>query len=305
MSDIRYEGGATPKPRHAGGSAAAREGTPAAGARATGAQGAAPARADGGPGASRGASGVPRASGRQRPAARRASAPQPAPGVRAPINAAAAAKRAARVKPGEDEERLRAEAAGTVRAPRCRGGAAAPAGAGANRAVTGAAVAIGALLAVLAVFVLGNALVGTLLSDSGREPVISAQASAENQAATVDPADPGAAAIVYGSRRYAVAAAQDGSYVLTRGDAVAGGDVLTLFTLAGSPAGIACYDGTLYAVSNLDGGYAVQAFVEGDGSIPTTIAEGDGTVTGVALDGEQLELTIDTGQIGTIDLASR
>ncbi|MDN0069865.1 hypothetical protein [Collinsella ihumii] len=65
------------------------------------------------------------------------------------------------------------------------------------------------------------------------------------------------------------------------------------------------YNGTIYAVANLDGSYTVCAYVDSDGSVPVQIAEESGTASDVALDGSQLKITCTDGKTFELDLENR
>lgn len=223
-------------------------------------------------------------------------------GVVAPIDAAQAARRAARADASE-VERLRAAAAGSARAavrrPGGRDGRAV-------RGLVAAAVVIGAALAAVTVVVLVRALAGAVLDLDAREPVVSAEPARQDGAVTVGAGEPGSASIAYGGSVYALRTDADGAAVMTRARADDPGASIDLFELDGDPAGFACFGGTLYAVSNVDAGFVVQAYVDADGSLPTRIASGEGTVAAVELDGSVLRLRdASDAELLSIDLADR
>lgn len=225
---------------------------------------------------------------------------RPAPGVHAPINAASAAKRAAHAKAGQ-EGALRAAAAGTshARASRPHDSGRSP------RALTYAAIGIGALLALVLAFVLARAVMGAMLAPDARDTAASTQPASVNQAVTLNADDLGSTTITYGNRVYAVRSFDDGIVRVTRGTAGTSSEAVSLFDIVGTPVGLAVYDGTVYAVANLDGIYTVRAYVDADGSMPTTIAEESGNVSNVALDGSNLRLTDLDGKVFEINLADR
>ena len=233
-----------------------------------------------------------------------ADSPRPArrrpTGVHAPINAAEAAKRAAHVRPDE-EDALRAAAAGTRR-PRAAGTCAQGRS---PRALTFAAVGIGAALALVLAFVLIRAIMGALLAPDARDAVESAQPASENQAVTIDADDLSSASVAYGLTMYAVRSFDDGVMRVVRSSTDAPDAFVSLFDISGTPVGLAVYNGTIYAVANLDGSYTVGAYVDADGSVPVQIAEESGTASDVALDGFQLKITCTDGKAFELDLESR
>ena len=225
---------------------------------------------------------------------------RPASGVHAPINAASAAKRAAHAKAGQ-EGALRAAAAGTSRARMSRSSESNHA----PRALTYAAIGIGALLALVLAFVLARAIIGAMLAPDARDTAASTQPASVNQAVTLNADDLGSTTITYGNRVYAVRGFDDGVVRVTRGTVGTSSEAVSLFDIVGTPVGLAVYDGTVYAVANLDGIYTVRAYVDADGSMPTTIAEESGNVSNVALDGSALKLTNLDGRVFEINLADR
>lgn len=233
------------------------------------------------------------------------SAPQharrnaPSGTARRPINAAEAAKRAAR-------------------APRGEGGALRQAAAGTNRerseqlgrrredsshrgAIVGAF--IGIALAIVVLVVAGRAVLGVLLYDdraAGASMAADADASAatEPTAVAVD-AD---GSITFLGSTYSIATADDGTYLMTY-QTSASANAVTAFTITGEPVGFALYEGTFYVVSNTEGSYHIQTFVPGDGSLAVDFRDGSGTITSIALDGSELQLTDDTDKVYTLELA--
>ncbi|WP_270849356.1 hypothetical protein, partial [Candidatus Collinsella stercoripullorum] len=176
----------------------------------------------------------------------------------------------------------------------------------AARGLIAAAVVIGAALAAVTVVVLVRALAGAVLDLDAREPVVSAEPAHQDGAVTVGAEEPGSASIVYGGSVYALRTDADGAAVMTRARADDPGASIDLFELDGDPAGFACFGGTLYAVSNVDAGFVVQAYVDADGSLPTRIASGEGVAAAVELDGSVLRLRdASDAELLSIDLADR
>lgn len=216
-------------------------------------------------------------------------------GARAPINAAVAAKRASRAE-GAEAERLRSAAAGT-RAPRVRRGAADDTRR--RRVTLVLAATVGVLLAAGVMYAVGGAALRALTYDGARDEPAAEAAGPVNGAVTVERVEDGPS-LVYGTRVYSCAAYEDGVYMTSA--SAAGGEAAQLFRVEGSLVGFACYEGTLYVVSNEDGGYLIQSYVSGYGSEPTTVATGQGTVERVELDGTRLLLFDDAGRDYTFDL---
>lgn len=258
-----------------------------------------------------------------------------------PINAARAAKRAAHTASPEEGARLRAAAAGTARrspadgkGPVRLGAERAPAAASRPRprhassarasgvhatrrapqkrpapsrpqacfprGLTIACVVIGALLAALLVYILGRAVLGAMLAPDAVDEAGTSQPAQVDQAVTYKDG----ATIDYGDVLYAIQVEEDGTAAVVRGSA-SGDDGISLFQLPGEPAGLAVYHATVYAVSNTDAGYQVQAYMYSSGAMPTVVTEGEGTVVGVALDGSKLQLTDEAGRVFSLDLESR
>lgn len=227
--------------------------------------------------------------------------------VQAPVNAAEAAKRAARAN-DEDLPYLRSAAAGTKRE------AAAPARS--PRGVRVAAAAIGIALAVAVIYVVGGALVAALLADGVEDAGAAVSGESfvkEDKAVTVDPslveAEDRTAwthlteSIGYDGYLYFLAWDEEGGGCLAYRAEDADESYASLaFALTGEPAGLACYDGMFYAVSNGDGVYYVQSFYPADGVVPTDYLEGDGTVAAVGLDGSTLTLSGEGGELTVIEL---
>lgn len=256
-----------------------------------------------------------------------------------PVNAARAAKRAAHTASPEEGARLRAAAAGTARrrpadgkgpvrlgAERASAAASRPRHASSTRAsgihatrrapqkrpapsrpqarspraLTIACVIIGALLAALLVYILGRAVLGAMLAPDAVDEAGTSQPAQVDQAVTYKDG----AAIDYGDVRYAIQVEEDGTATVVRSSA-SGDDGISLFQLSGEPAGLAVYHATVYAVSNTDAGYQVQAYVYSSGAMPTVVTEGEDTVVGVALDGAKLQLTDEAGRVFSLDLETR
>lgn len=195
-----------------------------------------------------------------------------------------------------------AEAA--LRAARARSGTAGADGRS-SRALALTAVGIGAVLALLAACILWRAVTGALLAPTARESAPSVRPEPVDQAVTLDADDPGARAIVYGSRTYTVRRMEDGSLRAVRSGTGDQGGTVPLFSVEGEPAGLAVYNYAVIVVENHGDRFAVRSCVDTDGSVPVTIAEASGSVTGVELDKASLRLEVDDDKTFEIDLDIR
>ena len=240
------------------------------------------------------------------PEAEPASKTSAAPGSRgsrnvaAPINAAAAAKRAAHATRPDEEARARRAAAGSVRAttaPRER-----------SRVGVLVAVLAGFAIAAAIIYVLGSALLGVALQDDRPD----AQAATGQEAPAADAESNESARSVARfkdgdtldamSYTYSITQGEDGAYIF--GYQIQGSSAapVTLFTLAGDPVGFVCLDSQFYVVSNTENGFCVQSFLPGDGSMPVNFRTGEVTVADLDLDGTELLLTDTSGKVYTVEL---
>lgn len=229
----------------------------------------------------------------------RTSRTQGAQTPRRPVNAAEAAHRAARARSRDEEERYRRQAMGTSasRAARRRD----PARAG--RTISIAAVVVGALLAAVAFFVLGRALLGALLYSD--EAPISASEPAETGAlaVTVDPDDASASTLDVYDRSFGVSVDDEGTARFYRMDAAGdAADATELIAVSGEPVGMAYAGGTFFAIVNVDDGYEVWACSDSQGALATCVASGSGRVVAVGLEQDVLTLEGEQGVLASLSL---
>ena len=173
-----------------------------------------------------------------------------------------------------------------------------------QRALTIGAVVFGCALALLVIIVLGRAVVGALLFDDHAAATAASHESA-NEASLEEPSSAVAdvdGSIPFASRIYLIGTDETGTPALCYRIQDAEGDPLPSFTITGEPVGFALYAGRFYVVSNQDGGYTVQVFVPGDGSMPADYAQGEGSVTHLALEGAALVLTLSDHSTERLDL---
>lgn len=222
--------------------------------------------------------------------------PQESSAPRRPVNAAEAAYRAARARSRGEEERYRSQAmgrsvSGVARAER-------PA-----RAMSAAALALGALLAALAFLVLARATFNALTYPDERPSGVSESMEPAASAISVDPDAPSESTLdVYGST-FGVAVDDEGASVFFR--MPAGGDpsdATSLITVDGKPAGMAYTGDTFIAVVNTDGGYEVWACSDSQGALPTCISEGPERVSAVKFEQAALVLEGDEGALASLSL---
>lgn len=247
---------------------------------------------------------TPRRTAAKAPAhtARSVAGAQKASGVRAPINAASAAKRAAHARPGE-EGKLRVAAAGTARSARRDASARGSAAMGGGGKMMYIAIVVGAVLAALVFFFVGRALLGAFMSD-GEQETVTAVSEKEQPVDNASSAGEGdeLPAVTYGTTVYSARVDDDGFTYVTRSSVDAPDESLDLFACNGDLVGMAYCQGVLYTVCNVDGSCEVAAYVDGDGSVPVIYRETEGAPASVTLDGTKLTITYEDGSTNTIEL---
>ena len=248
---------------------------------------------------------TPRPAAAKAPAhtARSVAGAQKASGVRAPINAASAAKRAAHARPGE-EGKLRVAAAGTARSARRDASARGSAATGGGSKVMYIAIIAGAVLAALAFFIVGRALLGAFMSDGEQQEPVAAVSVMKQPVDSASSAGEGdeLPAVTYGTTVYSARVDDDGFTYVTRSSVDAPDESLDLFACNGDLVGMAYCQGVLYTVCNVDGSCEVAAYVDGDGSVPVIYRETEGAPASIALDGTKLTITYEDGSTNTIEL---
>ncbi len=218
---------------------------------------------------------------------------------RRPVNAAEAAHRAARARSRDDEERYRRQAMGTSasRVDRREGSARA------GRAISIAAVVVGALLAAIAFFVLGRAVLDALLYSDEVPVSTSKPAETDALAVTVDPDDPSTSTLDVSGRSFGVSVDDGGTARFYRmaaeGDAT---DATELVAVSGDPAGMAYTGGMFYAVVNVGEGYEVWACSDSQGALATCVSSGPGRVVAVGLEQGVLTLEGERGVLASLSL---
>lgn len=230
--------------------------------------------------------------------ARAAASPDRA--TRAPLNAASAARRAART--GTDDERLRYRqaAAGVSRERAERMGGQRRAG----RAPAVVGAAIGVLMACALIWFVGGTALRAFMYDGPAGGDAEDAALAERREDDGAPAATDAAGEleVMGST-YRILPTEGGwslTYQLSGSDA----EPLPLFAVTGEPVGMATFEHFIYVVSNRDGRFHIQSFLPGDGSVPIDLRDEEGTATGVALDGSVLRIAREGDADYTLDLSA-
>lgn len=225
--------------------------------------------------------------------------PQGAPEPRRPVNAAEAARRAARARNREEEERYRGQAMGAPASRAAKHGGPARA----SRAVSIAALAVGALLAALAFLALGRAFLGALVYSDGSSSGVSESKVPVATAITIDSDDPSTSQLdAYGST-FGVSVGDEGTVGFYR--MPDGGDpseATVLITVRGEPAGLAYAAGVFFAVVNVDEGYEVWACSDSQGALATCISEGPRRVFAVELEQNVLTLEGEEGELATLSL---
>lgn len=229
----------------------------------------------------------------------RTSRTQGAQTPRRPVNAAEAAHRAARARSRDEEERYRRQAMGTSASRASRREDSARAG----RAISIAAVVVGALLAAVAFFVLGRALLDVLLYSDETPVSTSKPAETGALAVTVDPDDASANTLEVSGRSFGVSVDDEGTARFYRmaaaGDAA---DATELIAVSGEPAGMAYAGGTFFAVVNVDEGYEVWACSDSQGALATCVSSGSDHVVAVGLEQDVLTLEGEQGVLASLSL---
>lgn len=220
-------------------------------------------------------------------------------GARAPINAAQAAKRAAHAAPGETV-RYRQEAAGVSRE---RAQALGKTGPRSHAPVIAGAI-VGIALACLLIWFVGGAALRAFMDDGTTDEVIVADFENADAKEAPKAVDADGTLEVMGFN-YTFAPADGGTYTLARQLTDSTADPVPLFTVTGTPAGMATYGGFIYVMSNGEGSYYIQSYLPGDGSLPSDLADGEGTIVNVALEGSQLQLTEEGGRVYTLELSRK
>lgn len=226
--------------------------------------------------------------------------------VTAPINAAAAARRAASA-PGAEQIRLRQAAAG-VSAERAR--ALGRGGQPVGRAVRIAAVVAGGALALLLAVIIFRALMGVaLFDDRAAGGGASTGASSSDGAGArlpEDPEDDVAAAdgvLSWNDRSYTLAQGSDGTWWLCYQYRDSDAAPLSACALTGNAVGFARRENVIYLVSTSSGRTFVQSYVYADGSLPADLADFDGETVNIAIDGDGLLLFDQAGgSVGSVRL---
>lgn len=173
-----------------------------------------------------------------------------------------------------------------------------------SRALTIGAVLFGCGLALLVIIFAGRAVVGVLLFDDQD----TARAASQESVGEAAPEEPSSAvadaegSIPFASRIYLIGTDETGAPALCYRIPDAEGDPLPRFSISGDPVGFALYAGRFYVVSNRNGAYTIQVFVPGDGSMPADYAQGEGSVTHLALENATLVLTLSDHSTETLDL---
>ena len=226
--------------------------------------------------------------------------------VTAPINAAAAARRAASV-PGAEQLRLRQAAAG-VSAERARalGRSEQPVG----RVVRIVAVIAGGALALLLAVIIFRALIGVaLFDDRAAGGGASADASSSDGVGArlpEDPEDDVAAAdgvLSWNDRSYTLAQDSDGTWWLCYQYRDSDAAPLSACALTGNAVGFARRENVIYLVSTGSGRTFVQSYVYADGSLPADLADFDGEAVDIDIDGDELRLFDQAGgSVGSVPL---
>lgn len=229
----------------------------------------------------------------------RTSRTQGAQTPRRPVNAAEAAHRAARARSRDEEERYRRQAMGTSASRAARQGDPARAG----RAISIAAVVAGALLAAIAFFVLGRAVLGALLYSDETPVSTSKPAETDALAVTVDPDDASASTLDVYDRSFGVSVDDEGTARFYRMDAAGdAADATELVAVSGDPAGMAYTGGMFYAVVNVGEGYEVWACSDSQGALATCVSSGPGRVVAVGLEQDVLTLEGEQGVLASLSL---
>lgn len=226
--------------------------------------------------------------------------------VTPPINAAAAARRAASA-PGAEQIRLRQAAAG-VSAERARALGRDKQSAG--RAVRIAAVAVGGTLALLLAIIIFRGLMGVaLFDDLAAKNSAPAGASSSDEAAVRPPEDPEddvAAAdgtLSWNDLSYTLAQDSDGTWWLCYQYRDSDAAPLPACALTSEAVGFARRANVIYLVSTNSSRTFVQAYVYADGSLPADLADFDGKATSIDIEGDELRLFDQAGHsVGSVPL---
>lgn len=213
------------------------------------------------------------------------------------INAADAARRAARATNPADEERYRLAAMGT---PAGRAGSRPAGGAGAGRALTLAAVLIGFALAACLIWIAGGAVSRALLADTAPIDEGSPDLVADADAAT-GCAD-ASGTISYRGRIYSLMRDDGGSWHFCRRSEGAAGDPLPCFDVTGEAVGFALCDDVFFVVSNDEGSHHVQSYLPSDGALPADYRSGRGDAASLELTGSVLSISLVDGGTDEIDV---
>ncbi len=115
--------------------------------------------------------------------------------------------------------------------------------------------------------------------------------------------------IQYDGYNYVVTQGDDGAWNFVRTSST-NSDPLVLFTFPGTPTGLILFNSAFIIPENLEGSWDVVAWTMGDGSVPSLLANEDGSSVGgagqiasVALDGSTLAITLADGSTQSVPLS--